>query len=268
MNSATADREFTKSFLISCGVHVLLALMAYFAGASIAKIFNSNENVEIIHSAVRVDVVGMPKFTVKELKVMQAEPVAKPEPEPEGAKVETKKEEAPDVIKKDDIVVQEKATAPVVAKPKTNFLSMINDYSSKKVAPSERKKGVKASSNKNLDSLIIEGNRLSKGGALVGEYSDADSSELAQYVQSLPELVRVHFKLPSYLKEQDLRCRIAVYINAEGAVLRTALLDSSGNGEFDARAEKAIRDAAPLPKPPATTAPRLVNSGIILRFPL
>jgi hypothetical protein len=103
------DRNFTKNFLVSCGVHALLVLIAYFGGSTILQVFKLNNNVEIIRASVRVDVVGMPKFTVKELKEMQAEPVAKPEPEPEGAKVETKvKEEAPDVIKKDDLVIQEK----------------------------------------------------------------------------------------------------------------------------------------------------------------
>lgn len=268
MSTIAADREFTKNFLISCGVHVLLALLAYLGGSTIAKLFNAkNNNVEIIRSAVRVDVVGMPKFTVKELKVMQAEPVAKPEPEPEGEKAPAKVE-TPDVIKKDDIVIQEKGEAPAPPKKKSNFLNILSDYSSKKVAPTERKKGAKSSPNKELDSLIIEGNRLSKGGALVGEYSDAQNSELSEYVQSIPELVRVHFKLPSYLLSANLRCRIAVYLAPSGAVVKTELIESSGQTEYDARAEKAIRDASPFPRPSEAVAPRLGNSGIILRFPL
>ena len=264
MNSLTADRDFNKNFLISCGVHALLILTAYFGGTSLMKMFNVNDKVEIIRSSVRVDVVGMPKFTVKELKEMQAEPVAKPVPEPEGAKVEAKTE-TEDIIKKDDIVIQEKGAPP--AKKKTSFLSMINDYSSKKVAPSERKKGAKASTNKALDSLILEGNRLSKGGALVGEYSDSDNSELAQYVQSLPELVRVHFKLPTYLKEQNLRCKVVVFISPSGSVIKTEIRESSGSDEYDARAEKAIRDASPFPKPPEAVAAR-ITPGISLNFPL
>lgn len=265
MSTLAQDREFNKNFLISCGVHAGLFLFAYIAGTSILKIFKSNDNVEIIHSSVRVDVVGMPKFTVKELKAMQAEPVAKPEPEPQGAKVETKVE-VEDVIKKDDLVIQEKAA--VVPKKKPSFMNLVTDYSSKKVSASDKKKGAKASPNKDIDSLIIEGNRLSKGGALVGDYSDADNSELATYVQSLPELVRVYFKLPTYLMKQDLRCGIAVYLSPSGSVLKTELRQSSGNSEFDGRADKAIRDASPFPNPPAAIAPRLGTSGILLKFPL
>ena len=137
------DRNFAKNFLISCGAHVLLLIIAFLAGTTIAKIFD-NGNVEIIQAAVRVDVVGMPKFTIKELREMQAAPVAKAEPEPQGAKVETKVEdETPDEIKKDDLVIEEKG-----AKKKSSFMNLITDYSSKKVAPSERKKGTAKSTNK------------------------------------------------------------------------------------------------------------------------
>lgn len=266
MNTLTVERDFTKNFLISCGAHALLVLIAYFGGSTLMKMFNVNDKVEIIRSSVRVDVVGMPKFTVKELKEIQAEPVAKPLPEPEGAKAAAKVSE-PDVIKKGDLVIKEKG-APAASKKKSSFLNMISDYSNKKVAPSEKKKGVKSSSNKALDSLIVEGNKLSKGGALVGEYSDADNSELAQYVQSLPELVRAHFKLPSYLLSEDLRCSVFVYISASGAVIKAEIRESSGQAEYDARALKAVKDAAPFPKPPESVVPRLANSGIILRFPL
>ena len=135
------------------------------------------------------------------------------------------------------------------------------------MAPQERKAGDKKGS-KNLDSLILEGNRLSKGSALVGDYSDEQNSEFSSYVQALPELVRSQWRLPSYLKEKNLRCRIAVYLSSIGEVLKTELLESSGQGEFDARAEKAIRDAAPFPKPSSSVASRLTSSGVILRFPL
>jgi TonB family protein len=258
------DRNFTKNFLVSCGVHALLVLIAYFGGSTILQVFKLNNNVEIIRASVRVDVVGMPKFTVKELKEMQAEPVAKPEPEPEGAKVETKvKEEAPDVIKKNDLVIQEKGE-----KKKSSFMNLISDYSSKKVAPSDRKKGTTKSTNKNLESLIIEGNRLSKGSALVGDYTDEQNSEFSAYVQTLPELVRAHWKLPTYLMNQNLKCKIAIYLSTSGNVIKTDLIESSGQSEFDSRAEKAIRDGSPYPKPEAAVAPRLANSGIILKFPL
>src|SRR5690606_4181050 len=101
---------------------------------------------------------------------------------------------------------------------KPSFMNIVSDYSAKKVKAAPKKKGSAQGSIKNLDSLVLEGNKLSKGGALVGDYSEGEVSEMNEYVQALPELIRVHFKLPSYLMDQDLRCRIAVYISSNGDV--------------------------------------------------
>jgi outer membrane biosynthesis protein TonB len=261
MFDSTLDRDFNKNFMISFGAHVAIALIAYLGGQAVMKVFNQG-NVEIIHSAVRVDVVGMPKFTVQELKALQKEANLQAEPlEVKGSKEETKTD-AEDVIKKDDLVVQEASK-----KKKTSFLNMISDYSNKKVSIKDKKQGSKQGENSDLKSLILEGNRLSKGSALVGDYSDESNSAFSAYVQTLPGIVRPLWKLPSYLKEQDLRCKIALYLSPMGAVLKTELIESSGHADFDARAEKAARDAS-YPKPSPEVAARLSNAGIILRFPL
>lgn len=258
------DRDFNKNFLISFGVHALLFLLAFAGGEIISKAFK-NDDVEIIRSSVRVDVVGMPKFTVQELKKMQAEPIIeKTEPEvAKGVKEETKTD-TEDIIKKDDLVIQEEGK-----KKKASFLNMLNDYSSKKVTAKVKKKGTtEGVGNKNLDSLIIEGNRLSKGSALVGDYTDEQNSEFSAYVQNIPGIIRPFWKLPSYLLDKDLRCRIKIYLSASGQLLKLEIQESSGQAEFDARAEKAVRDASPFPKPSDEVGSRLTNSGIILGFPL
>jgi TonB family protein len=102
----------------------------------------------------------------------------------------------------------------------------------------------------------------------VGDYSNESNSELAGYVQTLPDIIRQFWKLPSYLKEKNLSCQIRVYIAASGNILKIDMHKSSGNEEYDSRAEKALRDAAPFPKPSALVAERLTRSGIILGFPL
>lgn len=261
MFSKSFDRDFNKNFLVSFGAHCLLVLLSFAGGELVSKVFTSGD-VEIIRSSVRVDVVGMPKFTVQELKKMQAQPIIENEPEvAKGAKEETKTE-TEDVIKKDDLVIQEQG------KKKASFLNMLNDYSSKKVTAKVEKKGTKAGAgDKNLDSLIIEGNRLSKGSALVGDYTDEQNSEFSAYVQNLPGIIRPFWKLPSYLLEKDLRCRIKIYLSPEGKLLKLELTESSGTEEFDKRAEAAVRSAT-FPKPSSDVGNRLTNSGIILGFPL
>jgi TonB family protein len=257
------DRDFNKKFLVSFGIHCLFFLLAFVGGEVVSRVFKSND-VEIIRSAVRVDVVGMPKFTIQELKKMEAQPVIEKEPEVAKGKKEETVTETEDVIKKDDLVIQEEGKK----KAKASFLNMLNDYSSKKVSAKVEKKGnATGTGNKNLDSLIIEGNRLSKGSALVGEYSDEQNSEFSAYVQNIPGVIRPFWKLPSYLLEKELRCRIKIFLSPEGKLLKLEMQESSGVAEFDARAEKAVRDAA-FPKPSQEVGNRLTNSGIILGFPI
>lgn len=257
----TFDRDFNKHFLYSLAAHLLLFLAIFSGGELVKKIFKYND-VEVIRSSIRVDVVGMPKFTIQELKKMEAQPVIDSKPEEVKGKKEETQAESQDVIKKDDLVIQEQG------KKKSSFLNLLNDYSSKKVSAKNEIKGTKSGTgNKNLDSLIIEGNRLSKGSALVGDYTDTQNSEFSAYVQNIPGVIRPFWKLPSYLLDKDLRCRIKIYLSPIGKLIKLELQESSGVPEFDARAEKAIREAS-FPKPSDEVGSRLVNSGIILGFPI
>jgi colicin import membrane protein len=262
VSSPAFDRDFNKNFGISLGVHLIFALIAFAGGEILSKVF-PNGDVEIIRSSVRVDVVGMPKFTIQELKKMEAQPIVEKEPEvAKGVKEETKPE-TEDVIKKDDLVIQEQG------KKKASFLNILNEASSTKVTAKKiEKKGAKAGTgDKNLDSLIIEGNRLSKGSALVGDYTDEQNSEFSAYVQNLPGIIRPFWKLPSYLLEKNLRARIKIFLSPEGKLLKLEMNESSGDEEFDARAQSAVRSAT-FPKPSSEVGARLTNSGIILGFPL
>lgn len=257
----TFDKDFNKNFLYSFGIHALLFLLTFAGGELISKVFKSND-VEIIRSSVRVDVVGMPKFTIQELKKMEANPIIEKKVEvSKGAKEETIKD-SEDIIKKDDLVIEEEG------KKKTSFLNLLNDYSNKKIAVKANKKGsVAGVSGKNIDSLIIEGNRISKGSALVGDYSDVQNSEFSSYVQNIPGVIRPYWKLPSYLLDKNLRCRIKIFLSAEGKLLKLEMQESSGVSEFDIRAEKAIRESI-FPKPSPEVGVRLSSSGIILGFPI
>ncbi len=265
MTGTDDSKDFNRSLVISFGCHVLIFFLSLATGKLISTIFKSND-VEIIRSSVRVDVVGMPKFTIQELRDMQkVADLPKVEEKAPGVKDETVvKTEAEDVIKKDDIVIQEEGK-----KKKASFLNLLSDYSNKKVTAKEQPKGKKnGTDRKNLDSLIVEGNRLSQGSALVGDYSDQATSELGAYVQVLPDLIRRNWKLPSYLMDKNLRCRIKIYLSGSGQLLKMEINESSGEDGFDDRAKAAIQASSPFPKPSAAVTLRLTNSGIILGFPL
>lgn len=269
------EQDIKKSFLISFGAHTLLLFLAvmttkFLVGPSEKR----NLEIEIIQSSVRVDVVGMPKFTVQELKEMQRnaapiEPEAKPEAAApkvsEVAKVEVKE----DIIKEGDLVIEQQ-------KKKDDFKNLLSSYSSKKVerkaAPAPPAKPsntvVAGKGNEIIDNLILEGNKVSAGSALVGDITSETSSEFSAYVQGLPEKIRVHWKLPSYLINQNLKCRIKVYLNANGGLIKSEVVESSGVPEFDDRAQKAIKEAAPFPAPGKEVGARLATYGIILGFPI
>jgi len=260
------NTSFTKKFLISCVAHMCLLLLAATVGKFVSTIWKTND-IEIIRSSVRVDVVGMPKFTIQELKEMEKNAVDLPK-EPEAVKAPDKveaKTETEDVIKKDDLVIQEEGKEK--EKKKSSFLSSLSDYAKKDVKKDTRKGKADGKSNENLKALVLEGNRLSQGSALTGDYSDEQNSEFGSYVQTLPGAIRPQWKLPGYLLEKDLRCRIKIYLNANGSLLKTELVESSGAPEFDARAEQAIRNTN-FPKPSDMVGQRLTSSGIILGFPL
>lgn len=258
--------SFTKKFLISCALHMCLLLLAASLGKVVSTIWKTND-IEIIRSSVRVDVVGMPKFTIQELKEMEKNAIDLPK-EAESVKAPDKvdtKIETEDVIKKDDLVIQEQGKEKEMKK--ASFLNTLSDYAKVKVNKDTKKGKADGKSNENLKALALEGNRLSQGSALTGDYSDEANSEFGSYVQTLPGAIRPQWKLPSYLLEKDLRCRIKIYLNMNGSLLKTELVESSGTPEFDARAEQAIRSTN-FPKPSEPVGKRLTSSGIILGFPL
>jgi TonB family protein len=256
---------FAKKFVISCVLHAGLILLAAMVGKVVGTIWKTND-IEVIRSSVRVDVVGMPKFTVQELKEMEKSAVVALPKEPEAVKSPDKVEAKPeteDVIKKDDLVIQEKGTK----KKKSSFLSTLSDYAKVKVKKETKKGKQDGVANENLKALVIEGNRISQGSALTGDYSDEANSEFGAYVQTLPGAIRPYWKLPSHLLNRDLRCRIRIYLNTNGSLIKTDIVEPSGDPEFDARAEEAIRKTN-FPPPSESVGKRLTTSGIILGFPL
>jgi len=254
--------DFKSSFMLAVALHIFLIMIAFIAGRVLGVVAGSdNSAVEILSASVRVDVVGMPKLTIEELRQMEL-PSEAPQEKPVQAEA-TKVEEAKDVIKEGDLVI------PDESKPKKSLSSFLQDYSSQKVktAPKD-KKGEKGGKVAGLDSLIIEGNRLSKGTALVGNTSDIADPVYVGYVQTIPEIVRQNWRVPGFLKDQNLKCKIHFWIGPRGEILKASVRESSGNTEYDNIALEAVKASAPFAPPPVEAAPRLGSRGLVLGFPL
>jgi len=102
-------------------------------------------------------------------------------------------------------------------------------------------------------------------GSPLGDSSEAVGDQyLALVVASLQEA----YILPSTISEQDrmhLQAKVALYLAADGKVLRYTFESKSGNAAFDAALERAIR-AARLPPPPPELRQLYRNEGISVLY--
>jgi TonB family protein len=265
--SSFTSKPFKYYFSWSFAFHVSLLLLFLL----ISKLFHDklterkDFNMRLVESSVRVDVVAMPKMTIKELKALP--PVSRGEVDAPVKKEVVKK----DVINEGDVVLKKKAK-------KTNFLDMMKNLSNKNVKKSKTKKKKKTKKgNKNglnidsntLKNLVAEGNKVSKGVALSGTgTANADMTEFNLYMAALPAHVRVNWRLPGYLMEKGLKCRIRIFLNGSGKLLKAEVYQSSGDEEFDERALKAVQLSSPFPNVPQTNRKNALNGEIVLGFPL
>ncbi len=243
------SEHFLKSIILHIGI-VLIAVLIHY----LPKWKSNSNNTITIKEAIRVDVVGMPKFSLQELKEMELAEQA--------AKVE---EKAPEVDKNNSDVELKKVG-------KLDLSNLLKDISKRKVEVKDVKKPKKDNSKigvRDLKKLVMEGNILSKGTALTGDIKANDNlTEYESYAAQVAPHVRKFWKLPSYLLEADLKCKVKIYIDETGAVLSKNLISSSGNKEFDERALGAIKLASPLPSPKSDILRNVKLNGIVLAFPI
>ena len=225
-----------------------------------------HQDVEVITSAVKVDVVAMPRMTLKELQSLEAtkpivEEVKDKEPVQELENIEEKSKEpdTPEVGEKD-------------------FANILKTFSKKKVKEEvvkpSKKSGVDFSklNKKKLQALVQAGNQLSAGTELTGEQAEGDTSEFVAYIRKVRDQIRPFWKLPSFLADKDLSCRIRVFISRTGKLLKTGIITSSGNESFDQRAKDAIYQAyesnGKFLVPDKSFAKRASRGDIVLGFPI
>ncbi|MFZ8933183.1 MAG: TonB C-terminal domain-containing protein [Bacteriovoracaceae bacterium] len=231
---------------ISFLVHLLIFIL-FILFSNLSK----NQKIEFVEvlPAVRVDVVAMPKLTLQELKNIK---VGDESPPPESKPND--KGSGPEFLKKGK---------------KKSLMDLLKKQANKKVGlkPSKVKKSGKTSTGINLSELILEGNKISKGSAIIGTRAAQANTEVTKYVSSLPDFVRPHWRLPSYLIDLDLNCRIRIFLNSRGELIRSEVFKSSGNKEYDQRAMSAIK-LSQFPDPKGDAKDLAAQGKIILGFPL
>ena len=247
-----------KFFTLALVVHFSIAILLYlFSNVLDLNLFDKkpNKDIEFVQSAVRVDVVGMPKFTVQELKKLDPSATA------EGQKVE--------IAPKEGVVESKSDVEFKTTEKKVVLSSLFSSLSNRKVDRKvKRKKKGSVLSARELNSLALEGNKVSKGQALVGDALKAVQGAYVEYVSTIPSFVRPYWKLPSYLLDKGLRARIRIYVSQNGKIIKSEIYESSGVEEFDRRALGALNKTGSLPAPDKSLWGRLAAGDVILGFPL
>lgn len=231
------------------------------------------KNLEIIEASVRVDMVAMPKYTLNELKNISSgtEEVEKIEGEKKPVAEEIKALPVEKVIEKEVTKDNELQFEEEGKKKRLDFLSKLKEISKKGTKGNSEKKiekglgGEKATS---LKALVLAGNKLSTGTAMYGSGNTADMTAFQVYVSKLPDRVRPHWRLPSFLLNKNLKCRVRVWLDSDGKLINAEIYQSSGEPEYDQRAIEAVRSASPFPRISEEFGKRAKNGDIVLGFPL
>lgn len=248
--------DLTFYLAIAAVFHVIIIAFFFSLGQLIN--FNRtpiklNNKIDIVKASVRVDVVAMPKLTLEEMKKIDLTP----------------KEEVEPILEKP---VEVNETSKVEFKKKRKKLDLsksLAQYADKKVKVKKNKvKKTKRKLSADLKKIILEGNKLSAGSAATGDNNKQADNIFVGYVQTIPDVVRPYWKLPSYLLEKDLRCRLRIFLSANGKLLKTEIFESSGVLEFDNKAIDAVKKSSPFPRPPKEAQSRVVRGDLILGFPL
>ncbi|MBL6989125.1 MAG: TonB C-terminal domain-containing protein [Bacteriovoracaceae bacterium] len=261
----TIDPDAKQALIKSVLLHIII-LAAFSILSYVSKRELENRNKEfskmLASRVVRVDLVAMPKYTLKELKTFSTYK----RPAKKLAKVTASK--AKDTSKGPKFLIKKKR------KKKRNFLKMLKAIGRKKIKVN--KKGAKKASAENVlhkefKQLILAGNKLKKGKALYGDNinNTKEATLFTEYGQkSIRDLLRPFWRLPSYLKSQDLKCRIRLYLDGAGKLLKVEVIESSGSEEYDGIALNTIKRASPFPRVPKKIAYRLLRGDMIMGFPL
>ncbi|TDJ06854.1 MAG: TonB family protein [Deltaproteobacteria bacterium] len=228
-------------------VHFFIALSIIF----VPRVFDLGQEMPKITqvvSAIRVDLVAMPKYTLRELKKLSAAASA--------AKIIPTKDKGPTYLKKG----KQKSLKDLLRGEAGKELSVKAKGKTKKTA--KRNKYAKE-----LGGLILQGNKISKGWAIVGDTREMILDEFGKYMASLPDYIRPNWKLPANLMKKKLNCRVQVFIGSKGELKKAKMFKSSGNGEYDRKAMEAVRETS-FPIPSKNIKEKARKGQILLGFPL
>jgi TonB family protein len=240
-----------KAFLVHISIVVIFVSFDILFNFDFFSTKKNNVDLKVIESAVRIDIVALPKFTLEELKKMDVNDTVQ----------ETKEEKIENSNETSKIEFNKKSK-------KLNLNNLLKNLSKKKLKKVKIKKQENKIDRSKFKKLVLEGNQISKGSSTSGQQVSNGQQMYISYIQSLPDRVKPHWKLPSYLLGKDLQARLRVFIAANGVILKVVIYQSSGDTEFDSKAIEAVTKSSPFPKPSNEILTKVIAGDVILGFPL
>lgn len=130
----------------------------------------------------------------------------------------------------------------------------------KKKDAMKKKESKEPDSDTKNEEIKYEGNQLSEGNSIEG---NEESNKMANiYVTEITGIIKLHWRIPRYMKDQNLVAELEIKIDKEGRLVTKKIIKSSQNLMFDNKVLNAIQNATPFPKPPEN-AWKLIKDGIV-----
>lgn len=269
-STITHHNEFTKSLGLSVVAH--LALLLFF----VIQVTFFNDPIVDLSQAIRVDMVGLPnkidqnqsahtaeekinKLPEKNIETQsEPEPVSAEKIKQPTAKVEHKKQTAPDAQSVD---LKKSKSKQKAALEKLKKLSAI-DKIKQEVRSEAEAKALKAFT-QSLPKGPIKGRAISAGTALSG----LDRLEANQYLQSLDQQIKQHWALPQWLMNKPFKAQVLIKLDANGGLISKSILKGSGQPSYDQYCLQAVEQAAPYSAVPEKLTEKFSVEGIVIGFP-
>jgi colicin import membrane protein len=275
------DSYFIKSFSVHFFACLIVMAYSLIPKSLLPEWLKPNPASTIIEVSipVQVDVVDLPKLTLKEQRELQLIPfkavkeITRPKSEAK-VQVESGKSKSEDDPKAFTEVSKD-------SKKLDSFLSQLQKDTDQKKAKESKvdkaeqldKKGknqVDEDADDSLRQVILAGNKLREG-VPIGDpekNADGENTPFSLYAGQVLASLKPYWKLPQYLEKKNLNCRIRLFIAPSGELIRTEIYESSGDADYDQRAIGAITQAAPFMAVPTPLVDKIRNGAIVMGFPL
>lgn len=240
-------KQLQRSLHLSIGLHIALFLSVF-----IVKVVAPSKPI-MLQSSVKVDLIGLPDLTKKDVAESTLDPVSKSKDSEE-----------------------DKSLMKALEKMKKfNPKKADDEMGLKKKEEESRKKSMKSAleriksiqdmedsvSKSNKKQVQAKGNVLSQGSSLTGTQGDVFN----EYADRMRTRLSNNWDLPVWLSKMKLQAQVVIYLDKSGAVLSAVITKSSNNKQFDEYVMKTIKVSQPFGPPPA----EILNAGgVILGFPL